>query len=80
MTGRLFADAYDDQAIVTPYAGHPEAIFHDDNPRCTMEGMIREAKAGFGSDAMTSHHADANRADLLLQWMAYHRALAFPRN
>ena len=80
MTGRLFAYAYDYQAIVTTYDWHPEDIFHYYNQRCTMEVMIREAKAGFGIDAITSHHADANRADLLLKWMAYNLALAFQRD
>lgn len=45
-----------------------------------MVGMIRHAKVGFAIDAITSHHTDANRAHGLLEVMAYHLALWFPRN
>jgi hypothetical protein len=80
MTGNLFAYCYDYQAIVTTLDWDPEDVFHYYNQRCTMETMIREAKAGFGIDAITSYHVDANRADLALKLLAYNLALAFQRD
>jgi len=45
-----------------------------------MEGLIREAKDGFGIDEFSSRSWNANYADLLLKLLAYNLTLAFQRD
>ncbi len=68
------------EPMVASYEWPPRTSSTYDRQRCTLEVMIREAKTGCGTGAMTSHHAVANRAALLRQWMAYRAALVVLRD
>ena len=68
------------QAIATTLDADPEDVYHFYNQRCSMEGLIREAKDGFGIDEFSSRSWDGNYADLLLKLLAYNLTLAFQRD
>ena len=68
------------QAIATTLDADPEDVYHFYNQRCAMEGLIREAKDGFGIDEFSSRSWDGNYADLLLKLLAYNLTLAFQRD